>query len=121
MFYNKCRFVFWGIGVIARSRRLRGNLLPYRVIARALPVAILQNKTRHCERSQTLWQSVEWCLAVTRLPRHFVPRSDESGGLRSQDHHVGGMSAVGYKKRCDYSFSNARLILERSSTYRERA
>ena len=69
---------------------------------------------RHCEKSQTSWQSAslsrhcegvspwqsfEWCLAVTRLPRHFVPRSDESGGLRSQDCRVGGMSAVGYKKK----------------------
>ena len=41
---------------------------------------------RHCEKSQTLWQSLEYYRAVTRLPR--FARSDKSGGLRSQDHHV---------------------------------
>ena len=34
---------------------------------------------RHCE-SVSPWQSFEWCLAVTRLPRHFVPHSDEEMG-----------------------------------------
>ena len=28
---------------------------------------------------KTSWQSFEWCRAVTRLPRHVVPRSDEYG------------------------------------------
>ena len=57
-FTIKCRFVFFGggIGVIASPSLIR-----------------------HCD-GVSPWQSFEWCLAVTRLPRHFVPRSDEEMG-----------------------------------------
>ena len=50
--------------VIAKRGWRCGNLPPNPVIARGC---------------KTSWQSFEWCRAVTRLPRHVVPRSDEYG------------------------------------------